>query len=94
MRRKPSPAPAGQTNGGEWPGSAFNHFSGMMIGSLASGRLKQLQVIAGTDTAYKLARAYKLKTAFGSDLLFSATLTARQGTMLTHLARWYQTPRS
>ena len=33
--------------------------------------------------------AYKIKTAFGSDLLFSAALTPRQGTMLTHLTRWY-----
>ncbi|MEO9191732.1 MAG: amidohydrolase family protein [Acetobacteraceae bacterium] len=54
-----------------------------------SSRLKQLQVIAGTDTVYKLARTHGLKTAFGSDLLFSATLTERQGTMLTHLTRWY-----
>ncbi len=52
-------------------------------------RLKQLQVIAGTDTVYKLARSHGLKTAFGSDLLFSAGLTGRQGTMLTHLTRWY-----
>jgi imidazolonepropionase-like amidohydrolase len=52
-------------------------------------RAKQLQVVAGTDTAYRLAKAQNIKTAFGSDLLFSDTLTARQGTMLTHLARWY-----
>jgi imidazolonepropionase-like amidohydrolase len=52
-------------------------------------RINQLQVIAGSNTAYPLAKAYKLKTAFGSDLLFSAQKTARQGIMLTHLARWY-----
>jgi imidazolonepropionase-like amidohydrolase len=52
-------------------------------------RVKQLQVIAGTDRAYTLAKTHKIKTAFGSDLLFSGTLTARQGTMLTHLTRWY-----
>ena len=52
-------------------------------------RAKMLQVIAGTDTAYGFAKAHKIKTAFGSDLLFSDTLTARQGTMLTHLTRWY-----
>ena len=49
----------------------------------------QLQVLAGTDKAYTLAKTYKIKTAFGSDLLFSGTLTMRQGTMLTHLTRWY-----
>ena len=34
-------------------------------------------------------KSIKIKTAFGSDLLFSETLTARQGAMLTHLTRWY-----
>jgi imidazolonepropionase-like amidohydrolase len=52
-------------------------------------RIDQLQVFAGTDKAYTLAKNYKIKTAFGSDLLFSGTLTTRQGTMLTHLTRWY-----
>jgi imidazolonepropionase-like amidohydrolase len=52
-------------------------------------RTKMLQVFAGTDNAYKLAKAHMLKTAFGSDLLFSDRLTMRQGTMLTHLTRWY-----
>jgi imidazolonepropionase-like amidohydrolase len=52
-------------------------------------RVDQLQVIAGTDKAYTLAKNHKIKTAFGSDLLFSGTLTMRQGTMLTHLTRWY-----
>jgi imidazolonepropionase-like amidohydrolase len=52
-------------------------------------RVKQLQVVAGTDAAYALAKKYNIKTAFGSDLLFSGTLTARQGTMLSHLTRWY-----
>ncbi len=52
-------------------------------------RVKQLQVFAGTDSAYKLAIKHQIKTAFGSDLLFSETLARRQGTMLTHLTRWY-----
>ncbi|MGH7120194.1 MAG: amidohydrolase family protein [Acetobacteraceae bacterium] len=52
-------------------------------------RAKMLEVFAGTDRVYTLAKKYKIKTAFGSDLLFSATLAARQGVMLTHLARWY-----
>jgi imidazolonepropionase-like amidohydrolase len=50
---------------------------------------KLLQVIAATESAYNLARRHKIKTAFGSDMLFSPAMTARQGTMLTHLARWY-----
>jgi imidazolonepropionase-like amidohydrolase len=54
-------------------------------------RINFVQVIAGTNTAYPLAKAYNLKTAFGSDLLFSAQKTVRQGIMLTHLTRWYDT---
>jgi imidazolonepropionase-like amidohydrolase len=52
-------------------------------------RINLLQVIAGTNTVYSLAKKYKIKTAFGTDLLFSSTITARQGFMLTHLTRWY-----
>ncbi|MGH6869495.1 MAG: metal-dependent hydrolase family protein, partial [Methylocella sp.] len=52
-------------------------------------RQKFLEVVAGTDRAYTLAKTHNIKTAFGSDLLFSETLTARQGAMLTHLTRWH-----
>ena len=48
-----------------------------------------LQVLAGTSTLYPLAKKHGLKTAFGSDLLFSAEIAERQGLMLTHLTRWY-----
>jgi imidazolonepropionase-like amidohydrolase len=53
-------------------------------------RINLSQVIAGTNTAYPLAKAYKLKIAFGSDLLFSAEKSVRQGIMLSHLKRWYE----
>jgi imidazolonepropionase-like amidohydrolase len=52
-------------------------------------RAKQLQVTAGTDTAYKLAKQYKIKTAWGTDTLFDAKLAARQGAQLSKLTRWY-----
>jgi imidazolonepropionase-like amidohydrolase len=52
-------------------------------------RIAQLQVFGGTDNAYYLAKKHKIKTAFGSDMLFSEKFAARQGTMLTHLTRWY-----
>ena len=55
-------------------------------------RVASLQVFAGTDNAYKLAIKHKLKTAFGSDMLFSAAHAARQGIMLSHLDRWYAAP--
>jgi imidazolonepropionase-like amidohydrolase len=52
-------------------------------------RAKQLEVIAGTDRVYNLAKKYKLKTAFGTDILFSEGLATRQGAQLTKLTRWY-----
>jgi imidazolonepropionase-like amidohydrolase len=52
-------------------------------------RINFLQVIAGTEKVYTLAKQHGIKTAFGTDLLFSSTLTERQGVMLTHLTRWY-----
>ncbi len=50
---------------------------------------KALEVFAGTDNAYKLAKKYKIKTAFGTDILFDAKLTTRQGAILAKLVRWY-----
>jgi imidazolonepropionase-like amidohydrolase len=52
-------------------------------------RTNFLQVIAGTNSVYTLAKEHKIKTAFGTDALFSPAVTARQGVMLTHLTRWY-----
>jgi imidazolonepropionase-like amidohydrolase len=52
-------------------------------------RAKAQEVLAGTDIAYRLARKYKLKTAFGTDILFNAPLAPRQGQLLTTLVRWY-----
>jgi imidazolonepropionase-like amidohydrolase len=56
---------------------------------VGQSRINFLQVIAGTNSVYTLAKEHKIKTAFGSDLLFSSQLTVRQGLMLTHLTRWY-----
>lgn len=50
---------------------------------------KALQVFAGTDNAYRLAKKYKIKTGFGTDILFDARLTGRQGAQLAKLVRWY-----
>lgn len=52
-------------------------------------RRKALEVFAGTDNAYKLARKYKVKTAFGTDALFDARVAGRQGAQLAKLVRWY-----
>jgi imidazolonepropionase-like amidohydrolase len=52
-------------------------------------RVKQLDVAKGTDNAYALAKKYKIKTAWGTDIIFSPELAARQGEMLAKLVRWY-----
>ena len=52
-------------------------------------RVKQLAVAHGTDVAYGLAKKYKVKTAWGTDLIFSPELASRQGAMLSKLVRWY-----
>jgi imidazolonepropionase-like amidohydrolase len=55
----------------------------------AEGEAKAQQVYAGTDAAYRFAKTYKLKTAWGTDILFDPTMTRRQGAMLATLTRWY-----
>ena len=61
-------------------------------GAAALGPAEQAQmrqVVAGTDRVYNLARKYKIKTAFGTDILFSQALAERQGQGLVDLTRWY-----
>ncbi len=50
---------------------------------------RALQVYAGTDNAYKFAKQYKIKTAWGTDILFDPKMTANQGAQLATLVRWY-----
>ncbi|MDQ8731354.1 amidohydrolase family protein [Bradyrhizobium daqingense] len=50
---------------------------------------KLRQVVAGTDRVYALAKKYRIKTAFGTDVLFSKELADEQGSMLAALTRWY-----
>ncbi len=62
--------------------------------SAASGlgpaeQAKMRQVVTGTDTVYALAKKYRIKTAFGTDVLFSRALAERQGAMLASMTRWY-----
>jgi imidazolonepropionase-like amidohydrolase len=52
-------------------------------------RLKAGVVFAGTDRTFELAKKYKIKTAWGTDILFSAQLAQRQGALLSILVRWY-----
>ena len=52
-------------------------------------RQKAEEVFAGNHNAYTLAKKYRLKTAWGTDVLFSAALAAQQGAILASLTRWY-----
>ena len=56
----------------------------------AEGEAKAQQVYAGTDAAYKFAKAFNLKTAWGTDILFDSKMTTHQGAILTTLERWYR----
>jgi imidazolonepropionase-like amidohydrolase len=51
--------------------------------------VKQMEMYKGTDTAYGLAKKYKIKTAWGTDILFDAKLATRQGAQLAKMVRWY-----
>ncbi len=55
----------------------------------SAARAKQLQMIAGTDTAYRLARKHGVRIGWGSDTLFDQRLATRQGAQLVKLARWF-----
>lgn len=52
-------------------------------------RVKQLEMFSGTDTAYQLAKKYKIKTAWGTDILFNEENSKGQGDQLAKMVRWY-----
>ena len=52
-------------------------------------RAKALEVFAGTDRTFSLAKKYRIKTAWGTDILFSPQLAPRHGALLTKLVRWF-----
>jgi imidazolonepropionase-like amidohydrolase len=52
-------------------------------------RRKQLEMFAGTDTAFRLAIKHKVRTAWGTDILFDPKEATLQGSHLTRLLRWY-----
>lgn len=52
-------------------------------------RAKQLLMIEGTDTAYRLAKKYGVRIGWGSDTLFDQRLATRQGAQLVKLTRWF-----
>jgi imidazolonepropionase-like amidohydrolase len=64
-----------------------NEFSHRM--PTPEGEAKARLVYAGTDAAYRFAKTFKLKTAWGTDILFDPSMTANQGAMLTTLTQWH-----
>jgi imidazolonepropionase-like amidohydrolase len=67
-------------------------FPDEMANAFPPGSLEALKarvVFAGTDKTFTLAKKYGIKTAFGTDILFSPQLAPRQGELLAKLVRWY-----
>jgi imidazolonepropionase-like amidohydrolase len=52
-------------------------------------RIKQEQMWRGTEAAYALAKKFRIKTAWGTDILFNAESAQRQNGDIVKLRRWY-----
>ncbi|MGN6461011.1 MAG: amidohydrolase family protein [Pseudolabrys sp.] len=52
-------------------------------------RAKADKVWPGIARTYELAKKYKIKTAWGTDVLFSREIAQHQGAILASLVRWY-----
>ena len=61
--------------------------TGLPVGSVQ--RAKADEVWPGIARTYELAKKYRIKTAWGTDVLFSRALAQRQGAILASLTRWY-----
>jgi imidazolonepropionase-like amidohydrolase len=61
--------------------------TGLPVGSVQ--RAKAEEVWPGIGRTYEFAKKYKIKTAWGTDVLFSRALAQRQGAILASLTRWY-----
>jgi imidazolonepropionase-like amidohydrolase len=61
--------------------------TGLPVGSVQ--REKAEEVWPGISRTYEFAKKYKIKTAFGTDVLFQPALARRQGAILASLTRWY-----
>ena len=55
----------------------------------ATQQQQMMQVVSGTDAVYNYVKKYKIKTAFGTDVLFSQALAERQGDGIVDLTRWF-----
>src|SRR5690606_10676087 len=55
----------------------------------SASQVKQSVMFAGTDAAFELAKKHRLKTAWGTDILFDPAMTKNQGAILAQMTRWY-----
>jgi imidazolonepropionase-like amidohydrolase len=55
----------------------------------SDSRKKYLEMVIGTENAYKLAKKYNIKLAFGTDILFDPRLARRQGAQLAKMVKWF-----
>ncbi|MBX9698965.1 MAG: amidohydrolase family protein [Acetobacteraceae bacterium] len=55
----------------------------------SASRAKQLEMFAGTDTAYRLAKRHGMRIAWGTDNLFDARTATLQGFQLAKCTRWF-----
>lgn len=53
-----------------------------------SSQQRAKRIFEGTANAYRIAKQYGVKTAFGADILFEAGAASRQGAALASLAKW------
>lgn len=63
-----------------------------MVGAFPPGSeqaAKAKDIVAGVDNVYKLVRKHHIKTAFGTDILFSPQLAPKQGALLAGLGKWF-----
>ncbi len=60
---------------------------GFPVGSVQRSNAEQ--VWPGIERTYELARKYNIRTAWGTDVLFSQALAQQQGAILASLTRWY-----
>lgn len=60
---------------------------GLPAGSVQ--RAKADEIWPGISKTYELAKKHKIKTAWGTDVLFSRALAQRQGAILASLVQWY-----
>ena len=70
---------------------SFQPFSddGPMAPMPPSSVARMRQIFEGTDRTVALARKYKIRMAWGTDILFSAANATRQGAKLAKMAQWY-----